>query len=246
VALFSGGNDSTVLLDLFRDRITHAAHVNTGIGIEETRQFVRDTAAAYGVPLIEESPPPGSTYRELVLSHGFPGPAHHFKMYQRLKERPLHAIRSRFVTDPRSERVVFLAGRRRHESARRAAVPEHERTGSIIWASPLVLWTKADINTYRAMRGTVPENPVSALLHMSGECLCGAFARPGERAMLADWFPEVWGQICELEEDAEAVGLPRCQWGWGAGAADPSEGWAAPGVLCSGCYAQPTLPGLPQ
>ena len=135
--LFSGGNDSTVLAHLFRTRASHAIHINTGIGIEQTREFVRTTCADWKLPLIEKTPPAGSTYRELVLDQGFPGPGHHWKMYQRLKERGLRAARRDLVARPRSERVVFLAGRRRDESKRRMNIPEMERSGSTVWVSPL-------------------------------------------------------------------------------------------------------------
>src|SRR5690606_5624998 len=84
VVLFSGGNDSNVLAHLMRGRATHFAHANTGIGIEQTREHVRRVAADWDIPLIEER---GDSYRTLVLDQGFPGPGHHFKMYQRLKER---------------------------------------------------------------------------------------------------------------------------------------------------------------
>jgi len=150
--LFSGGNDSTVLAHVMRDRVTHAVHANTTIGIEQTRQYVRDTCKDWGLPLIEEVAP--VSYRELVLDQGFPGPGHHFKMYQRLKERCLRQARKKLVQNPRKQRVIFLAGRRRNESARRANVPEMEREGSVIWVSPLVHWTKLDMNTYRSMSET--------------------------------------------------------------------------------------------
>ena len=45
VGLYSGGNDSTTMMHLLRPHLTHAAHINTGIGIDETRTFVRDTCA---------------------------------------------------------------------------------------------------------------------------------------------------------------------------------------------------------
>jgi 3'-phosphoadenosine 5'-phosphosulfate sulfotransferase (PAPS reductase)/FAD synthetase len=172
VVLFSGGNDSTILAHLMRARATHAAHINTGIGVEATREYVRQTCRDWGLPLIEEHPPPGSTYRELVLDQGFPGPGMHWKMYHRLKERGLRKVRKSLVLKPRQQRVVFLAGRRRDESARRALVPEMERQGSVIWSSPLVNWTSMDMNTYRRLNPDCPENQVSAALHMSGECLC--------------------------------------------------------------------------
>jgi len=168
--LYSGGNDSTVLAHLMKSRVDYAVHCNTTIGIEETRQFVRDTCQQWGLPLLERTAP--QSYRDLVLERGFPGPAMHFKMYQRLKERALDEVRREIITNSRTQRVMFIAGRRRAESKRRANIPLWETDGSAIWASPLAMWTKLDMNTYRLMRGDVPVNQVSEKLHMSGECLC--------------------------------------------------------------------------
>jgi 3'-phosphoadenosine 5'-phosphosulfate sulfotransferase (PAPS reductase)/FAD synthetase len=232
--LFSGGNDSTVLAHLMRKHVTHAVHCNTTIGIEETRQFVRDVCADWGLPLMEETAP--VSYRELVLAHGMPGPGHHFKMFQRLKERGLRQARKRLVNNPRKERVLFLAGRRRQESARRANIPLHEREGSTIWASPIAMWTKPDMATYRLMHmdtDPVPLNRVSELIHMSGECLCGCFAKPGELDEIGVWFPEVKAEIQALEAEVQALGkFPehRCKWGAGKGKATKKVGG-----LCTSC-----------
>lgn len=234
--LFSGGNDSTVLAHMFRLRADYVVHCNTGIGIEATRQYVRDTSAAWGLPLLEEHPPAGSTYRELVLDQGFPGPAMHWKMYQRLKERALRKVVRYVVTSPYRQRVVFLAGRRRDESKRRADVPEAEREGSIVWVSPLVSWTNADLHAYRGQHPGIPRNVVADHLHMSGECLCGSFAKPGELGEIAFWYPEIAAEIHALEHEVRAAGIPeqRCRWGWGAGSAEaPSPS----GPLCSSCDA---------
>lgn len=232
--LFSGGGDSTVLAHLLRHRATTAVHVNTGIGVEQTRQFVRDTCAAWGLPLIEECPPPGSTYRELVIANGFPGPAHHWKMYQRLKERALRAVRRRLVKNPRQERIVFLAGRRREESARRMNVPDMEREGSVVWVSPIVNWTDDDMTAYHLANPDLPINEVSQLIHMSGECLCGAFAKKDEMKEVRFWFPKVGEEIDRLEADVRAAGHPaqRCVWGWGA---DRTTKRSKSGPLCSSC-----------
>ena len=229
--LFSGGNDSTVLAHLFRQRATHAIHCNTTIGIEQTRQFVRDTCKEWGLPLMEEIAP--TTYRELVIDQGFPGPGHHYKMFQRLKERGLMQARRKLVTNPRKERVLYLAGRRKAESKRREGIPEHERRGSIIWASPLANWEKLDLNTYRNMFPDVPRNEVSDLLHMSGECLCGAFAKPDELEEIRYWFPDVAEEIDALEKEVAAAGHPeeKCKWGYRKGARSKV------GMMCSGCEA---------
>lgn len=241
VILFSGGNDSTVLAHLMRSFASHAAHANTGIGIEATRQFVRDTCASWGLPLIEKHPP--VSYRELVVEQGFPGPAQHFKMYQRLKERCLRQVRNDLLDNPRRERVVFYAGRRRQESARRANVPMHERDGSVIWCSPMVLWTALDVNTYLEMHPDLVTNPVPRLVHMSGECLCGAFAAKHELEEIGFWFPEVRTEIEELEEAVAAAGHKpeRCKWGWGAYRDDIEELMArapATGPMCTSCDAR--------
>lgn len=229
--LFSGGNDSTVLAHLFRNKATHAVHANTGIGIEATRQFVRDVCADWGLPLIEKHPP--TSYRSLVLDQGFPGPAMHFKMYQRLKERALRQVRADLVGNGRTQRVVFIAGRRRAESARRSDIPLHEVDGSVIWTSPLAMWTKPDMQTYRLMMGDVPVNRMSELVGMSGECLCGAFAKPGELEMIREHAPETAAEIDALEAEVRAAGWtePYCKWGHGKGSADISK----VGRMCTSC-----------
>jgi 3'-phosphoadenosine 5'-phosphosulfate sulfotransferase (PAPS reductase)/FAD synthetase len=233
--LFSGGNDSSTLMDLMvrLGVATHAIHANTTIGIEETRQFVRDRCQDLGVPLLEELPP--QSFAELVLEQGFPGPAMHFKMYQRLKERCLRQARRKLVTNPRKERVLFIAGRRRAESARRSDIPENERVGSTIWASPIANWEKSDLEEYREVFG-LPRNPVADALGMSGECLCGAFAEVGELDRIRHHHPEVADEIEMLEAQLLAKGTvpeEKCMWGWGAyrGDAKPSKS----GPLCSSC-----------
>lgn len=241
VILFSGGNDSTTLAHLMRPRATHALHANTGIGIEETRQYVRDTCKQWGLPLLEiMSPRQNDRYETLVLERGFPGAGHHYKMYQRLKERALRAARKQLVSNGRRERVIFLAGRRRDESSRRSNIPEMEREGSVVWVSPLVSWTKMDMNTYRLMQGDVPVNRVSDLIHMSGECLCGSFSKRGELDEIGEWFPDVVAYIRQLEEqlvDRDDIPEHRRMWGWNADE-EATKKERRSGRLCSSCDAR--------
>lgn len=247
VLLFSGGNDSTVLAHLFRDRTDYAGHANTTIGIEQTRNFVRNTCEEWGLPLIEKTPPRETDhYRALVLDQGFPGPGHHYKMFQRLKERVIEAIQRELVGNPRKYRVVFIAGRRRQESKRRAGIPAMERNRSRVYVSPLINWTRLDMTTYRLLCAAegdpVPVNQVSDLIHMSGECLCGSFASPGERAEVSFWFPEVFEEIAALEAeiaDRDDIPTHRKIWGWGAEpgllAASRTRKKSKAGALCSSC-----------
>ena len=59
-ALYSGGNDSTAMTHMFKDYCDYAVHINTGIGIEQTRNFVKETCDSWGLPVIVKSPPAGS------------------------------------------------------------------------------------------------------------------------------------------------------------------------------------------
>lgn len=262
---YSGGNDSTTLVHIFRDRLDLAIHANTTIGIEETREFVRNTCEEWGIHLIERTPPKETDrYRALVLTKdrgkkgqalgGFPGPAMHFKMYQRLKERAIESVQAELVTNPRKERMICILGRRRTESQRRASIRTVDRRGSRVNVSPLVNWTKLDLNTYRlrcaAQGRPLPTNKASSVIHMSGECLCGAFASPGERNEIAYWFPGDFQQIAELEAalaGRDDIPEHRKTWGWGADPVkkaaetaylkqfDVIEEQATSGDFCSSC-----------
>lgn len=256
--LFSGGNDSSVMADMFRTRASHIVHCNTGIGIEQTRQYVRDTARMWQVPLLEPRARDIDSYEtmitgecraqsgprkgRLIWSGGFPGPGAHARMFQRLKERGLERARNEIVQDPRRQRVVFLAGRRRHESARRNArfaigeLKQVERKGSVVYVSPMLDWSKLDLNTYRMATPAAPHNPITDLIHMSGECLCGAFAHENELEELEGWRETrpVAVYIRGWEKKLAASGRfsPRvCKWGWGWSEERPPM----KSLLCASC-----------
>jgi 3'-phosphoadenosine 5'-phosphosulfate sulfotransferase (PAPS reductase)/FAD synthetase len=211
--LFSGGKDSTTFMHLLKDHFDYAVHVNTGIGVEETRQFVRDTCELWGLTLIEKSPPPGSTYEEQIEEFGFPGPAAHGRMYINLKERALRLVRKDLVSNGRKQRVLFVNGVRHFESTRRMRNTQmHYREGSVVWLAPIAWWPDRCLAEYRE-RFDVPRNEVSDHLHMSGECLCGAYAKEGEFDQLAFFYPATAERIRSLERRLEAQGNPACRWG---------------------------------
>jgi len=154
-------------------------------------------------------------------------------MYQRLKERALDLARHELgIANSRKQAGVWIAGRRREESKRRSDIPLHEADGSVIWVSPVANWTKLDLNTYRSMNPDIPRNPVAAQLHMSGECLCGAYAHPGELDEIGFFYPDTRDRIVALQREVAAAGWvePHCRWGHGQGGKV-----AKPGRLCSSC-----------
>lgn len=230
VCLFSGGGDSTALLHYAVDRnwVDEAAFIDTGTALPGVREHVEAVCSDWNIPLtVWEA---GDAFEQMVLNPklGFPGPAQHGRAYQRLKERQLRQLVRSKKQKPR-DRVLFLSGVRRHESKRRASRPYVKREGAIVWANPLTDWTDERLRAYKAHHD-LPLSDVSALMHQSGECGCGAFAAPGEREMRCSLFPE-WGRWLEdLEEKAREAGVRNCRWGERPGRAD-----AQAGDLCSSC-----------
>lgn len=238
VGLFSGGDDSTVLAHLLRERVTHYAHANTQVGAEPTRQFVRDTCASWGIPLLEQKPP-GWGYEDLVLRNcpskapwakydyiwpgGFPGSQGHSVFFGHLKDRALQLIKRRFNDRPRDQRIVYLNGRRMEESQKRARFGRKlgsqpwQMEGSEIRVSPILRWTKLDLNEYRRRFPDLPRNEIAALVHQSLECACGCNAHEGEMGEIETWVPDLAEYLHGLEWRLARKGLDieprRLIWG---------------------------------
>lgn len=224
--LFSGGNDSLTTAHLAMQHPfvkEHGViwHINTGIGIKETNQFAKETAAKYGWKFEEwkavehvnsKGKPDPQRYDDLVLKHGFPGPAQHSKMYQRLKERQLaRGIRNlKLGRGKKAKKVMLISGIRQQESKRRMGWAEAiHRDGSWVWVNICFNWSKADCTSYHKSNG-IECNEVSKLICMSGECTCGAFAKPGEFDLIATCFPEWGDRIIKLQKEV----MKKFPWKW--------------------------------
>lgn len=240
--LFSGGNDPLVLLDVMRRLgLAHeVAHVNTGIGIPDTTAFALRQMEASGLAASEWTPP--VSYGEMVLDawDGMPGPGLHTNTFINLKQRCVEAMLRHHRKHRYSrERFLLLTGARRAESRRRMGTSEPERRkGGQVWLNPLINWSNENMADYRHGE-SLPVSEVSANLHMSGECLCGAFASQNdkreERAMLEFFYrPWVEENIAPLEKECRTRGLPYCEWGV------KRPGKDKVGLMCSGCT--PPLP----
>lgn len=232
--LFSGGHDSLCSTHVAAAHrlFAGAVHINTGVGVAQTREFVRRTCRDQGWRLIELHPPPLRVppgkrrpgidyeglpaYDALVLHYGFPGPAGHRLVYNRLKERCLRRLR-RDTFGPRRRRgelMLLVGGMRLAESVRRMGNAEPhsaEPSEGRAWCAPILRWSDEDKWDYMAAAGLMA-NPVVGKLCISGECLCGAFARPTEMIDLERSFPDAARRIHELEARAAAAGV-HAKWG---------------------------------
>jgi 3'-phosphoadenosine 5'-phosphosulfate sulfotransferase (PAPS reductase)/FAD synthetase len=222
-SLLSGGHDSMTVThfsaSVLGDRLDAVVHINTGIGIEQTREYVRERCKDFGWKLLEykatentkaDGTPDPKIYEEWVLKHGFPGPHGHRMMYVNLKQRQIDRL-CRDVGATTSEPVMFVSGVRKEESTRRMGnVKVVDVQGRSVWVSPFIEMTGIECSEYMDSH-QIPRNEVKDLIHMSGECLCGAFAHPGELKEIELWFPETAAYIRDLEKKARAAGFP---WGW--------------------------------
>lgn len=215
-AMFSGGYDSlitthltlTYMLTAHPEIKMYVGHVNTGIGIEQTREFVRTTCQYYGWPLKEYRSV--ENYEDIVMQHGFPGPSSHRYMYIKLKERAVDQL-IREHKQYMQDRILLVTGVRKQESVRRMGhVTPIQRYKTRVWVAPLLNWSKDDILDYMATY-QLPRNEVVDTLHMSGECLCGSYAHKGELAEIETWYPEMGCYLRCLQERVKATGN---HWEW--------------------------------
>jgi 3'-phosphoadenosine 5'-phosphosulfate sulfotransferase (PAPS reductase)/FAD synthetase len=137
LGLFSGGHDSLCACHMASTvpPFDGCVHVNTGIGVEATREFVRSTCRQNGWPLLEYHPP--VSYEEIVLRWGFPGPAGHTLVYNRLKERCLRQLVRDHKAAPQ-DCILLVSGVRRQESRwRMGFVQPIQQEGARVWVTPL-------------------------------------------------------------------------------------------------------------
>ncbi|MEQ9103551.1 MAG: phosphoadenosine phosphosulfate reductase family protein [Rhodothermales bacterium] len=214
-ACFSGGHDSLVSTHITMSVIPDATvlHIDTGIGVRATRDFVKQTCARHNWPLLVISAEEcGQSYEQLVLENGFPGPAQHRIMFNRLKERAIYkACRIAKTGRPRLSTVAFVSGLRAEESRQRKTYgADPRKIYSQVWMSPIYQFTAKDKNDYMT-RHNLQANPVVELLGMSGECLCGAYAHKGEKSKIALVDPTT---VAEIERIEAVVAERGFTWGW--------------------------------
>lgn len=223
IGLNSGGHDSLScnLVASKASRFDGCLHVNTGIGIEATRDFVRATCERQKWTLREykaientkaDGTPDPMDYDAIVRRYGFPGPDAHRFMYIQLKQRSIERFLRDVGASPSSP-VLFISGARTEESKRRMGNTKTEPSnyGRSVWLNAIHDWTKSDTNAL--IDGLkVERNIVVDLIHKSGECLCGAYAEPGELEELGQW-PQTrpaYDRIKSLQSEV----MQRFPWKW--------------------------------
>jgi 3'-phosphoadenosine 5'-phosphosulfate sulfotransferase (PAPS reductase)/FAD synthetase len=220
-AAFSGGDDSLATLHIAaRFAREHGyrfevLHLDTGIGIPDTQEYVVRHCQEHGFPLYiyraaentyEDGTPNPKIYEALVLGiwRGFVSGQGHGIVYTDLKQYSFQ----RYKREQWGGLHVLLAtGMRRAESRKRKNRPEYERRGTMTWANPVIHWTHADLLSYFEQHG-IERNPVSVLLGHSGECECGAGNGGAARLeQIRHHYPDFAARIDALAAECARRGL---------------------------------------
>ena len=145
------------------------------------------------------------TYGDMVVLHKMMGQRMAYQLLRDHQTRP-------------GEKFLLLSGIRRAESKRRTKfkTPVDTPEGGQVFVKPFLHATNREMRRWRAEKG-LPENEVSANLHVSGDCVCGAMADQdnyrSDREALRFFYPEVDAQITALEAECKRRGLFYCEWG---------------------------------
>lgn len=207
-ALFSGGKDSFAVAKQLQlhGMLLGCVAIDTTISVPEWRSNIETLCTKHGFPLQVIRTP--FSFERFVRTYGFPGPAIHSYAMNRLKGRAIRVLRKQ------SPGIILASGVRKHESQRRF---RNVKGGESVFEglrviAPLYDWT--DDQVWAFVREHGYERPdVYSRLQISGDCLCGAFAREGEDEALRFWYPEMAQYLDDLRCLVPAE--KPCQWGWG-------------------------------
>jgi 3'-phosphoadenosine 5'-phosphosulfate sulfotransferase (PAPS reductase)/FAD synthetase len=233
---FSGGKDSAVVAHhaskMFPHLFKGCIFCDTGISVKESKSFVIDYCREMGWKLFVVHPK--RTFETIVKEDGFPGPTVHTFIMRYLKYIPMRG----FIQKVREtgKRPAILSGVRQQESVRRGinATSEVYQDGKMIFISPMLYKSDTWMYQYYLEQG-LKRSPVYDTLHISGDCLCGCFSKPGEAKLVELFHPETAAQIKALEKWRKSRGLRRSTWGKQAGMTHASEQDGIDKFLCNDC-----------
>lgn len=208
-ALVSGGKDSLTTAQVLDEagKLAGCIAFETGISTPDWKEFVQKTCDERNWNLDFYRTP--ESYDALVIKYGFPGPSKHSWFMRYLKGRCIRQFRNQHPDG------ILASGVRQDESVKRAAStkPVGMWEGAPILAPIYDMTTDATWAFFRD-RG-FDRAPAYSTLQISGDCLCGAYARKDEPDAVRFHYPSIADRFDGLKEEIAIKHPKRCDWGWG-------------------------------
>lgn len=208
-ALVSGGKDSLSTAQALHEagKLAGCVALDTGLSTPDWKGFVGKTCDERNWPIEFYKTP--ESYEAFVVKYGFPGPSKHSWIMRVLKGRCIRQFRQIHPDG------ILASGVRQDESVKRAASTKFVGNweGAPILA-PIYDWTTEETWAFFRDRG-FKRSPGYSTLQISGDCLCGAYAREDERAALEFHYPTIGKYFRDIGEAIKAKFPTRWEWGWG-------------------------------
>ena len=256
---YSGGKDSGIVLDLiskeFPKNFRGVIFVNTGIATKATVEFVKDYCKKHDYKLnmlyphdvkrkkISKYGKIGDpfTYENRILYHGFPMSGSHNITMAELKFYPMRTFIGKKIKD--GEKPAIISGVRKKESTRRNTRKSYSKyincDGNVIFVCPLYFKSNDWVTKYW-IENDIKRSPVYETLHISGDCLCGCFAKKDELKLLEMFHPDVFKKIKDLENEIKIKGTKEAKkystWGNGGNTKDIESQTTIESAVCSDCF----------
>lgn len=220
--LFSGGKDSFATACALQENnlLLGCIMLDTGISTPEWRQHCEDACRqqnwTYDIMLTN------TRYEWFVWRFGFPGPAGHRYAVNYLKGRAIREYKRKY------KGIALASGVRIAESSRRTINTKPIGTFETVTIyAPIYDWSNEQTWEYVKSKG-YQRPPAYTYLGISGDCLCGAYAKDFEREAIRQHYPTIDARLTKLERE---VGM-----GWGRKPQDcPVAKTADEALVCAEC-----------
>lgn len=242
--LMSGGKDSITtahVTNKILGGIDGVCFIDTTIGLPETKAFVERLCKEQGWELHILNPP-NKNYEEFVMAYGFPKAPMHRAVMTELKWK---SMVSWWRKRPDNQEITFVSGIRRKESSRRMRTAEPfsydkgtttKKKKGMAFIAPLYDWSDQQVWDY-IKEHDLEISPAYKTLHISGDCLCGAYADFKEAELLNIFHPETAERIRCLEKkrSEKCEGCPNNTWGNHSSLEGTKEQTSMENFICGEC-----------
>lgn len=193
----SGGRDSHVLTHwaMSNGEADGVVYCDTGSGLVENLEFVREMCQKHGWPLVVVPPRKGHEF--LACRYGFAGPDYHSVWFNYVKGGGWRKLANHINGE-----LELITGVYRDESDKRVKSISGKRQESTnfkgYYVSPWFDKTESDFDKYLD-RHNLEKNHTYETINRSGDCYCLAYAGREEIVQLAKHYPEHYCWLMNVE-----------------------------------------------